>query len=468
MRSLLHLQLIVIVCLMTTGCLSDSTNSGQVTETPFRSLEAQTESELTELALEEATKRPEVSSTEVLPLEPHDLNTTAGPPTEIALVEFIPDILISFGVQLETECGLEDNFQIWETLGLGSEVTVLQAAPGVDYKYPVWSPDGQKILFVESHAKPAGQQNEEDVLFGTDSIWVMNDNGSEAVRVSELMPRENFIDPNNCVPVTYIDRPPIWSPDGEYILFVHRNLNDLDEPYGYFLTEVATGKTEELVKQKSGAAPAWSSDSNQIFIVGDQNSVLIIDLIAIDDLRFNLIPPPTEFSPTGGFRLPINLHFAQQEKATTIIGTYLDPQSTDKTVTIWEVEILTGRWTLVGALDEKLVANPIYGLGWSVICNNGTLFVLDRSQLTIREIINSVDGLEIGCSLLKVVQDSAGMDWAVFNAAILIPGKNVVDKYGLWFIPVGQEGREPFFFEIQTPEADSSSAYSISNFSVKP
>jgi TolB protein len=89
---------------------------------------------------------------------------------------------------------------------------------------PAISPDGKQIAF-----------SSED---GGHAIYIMNIDGSHIVKMSEGK------------------SDPVWSPDGKFIASSdYRSIS---------ITEVATGKTTELINSKFGQWPSWSPDGKQI------------------------------------------------------------------------------------------------------------------------------------------------------------------------------------------------------------
>ena len=78
----------------------------------------------------------------------------------------------------------------------GGEAKPLTRGPAVDYR-PRFSPDGRRIAFVSDRN-------------GTDNLWVMNADGSDAYMVSQQDPRKRLKEERFFIT-------PAWTPDGQFI-----------------------------------------------------------------------------------------------------------------------------------------------------------------------------------------------------------------------------------------------------------
>ncbi|MCI0532671.1 hypothetical protein L0Y49_00455, partial [bacterium] len=97
--------------------------------------------------------------------------------------------------------------------------------------WPRWSPDGNKIVFFKSDLYLNSDKNE---------IWVMNSDGSEAEKISN---------------VTW-NYPPVWSPDGTKVAFAHKgNIYEYDIAHGSL-----TNLTGFPAGEGTALHPSYSSD----------------------------------------------------------------------------------------------------------------------------------------------------------------------------------------------------------------
>jgi len=121
-----------------------------------------------------------------------------------------------------------------------NEQRQLTSDPGIDWM-PTFSPDGNQIAFVSDRS-------------GTDSIWLMNRDGSGARKLVD-----NAWDP-------------AWSPDGASIAF--RSLNH-DNP-GVAVVSVSGGKP--VMVAPKAASPTWSPDGRRLCVVSraEQEEKLVL------------------------------------------------------------------------------------------------------------------------------------------------------------------------------------------------
>ncbi len=119
-------------------------------------------------------------------------------------------------------------------------------ATGRESWYPSWSPDGRELAF----------SVRQDVIA---NIYVMPREGGDARQVT------NRPEP---------DRSPVWSPDGEWLVFDSNR----------FLWKVpsAGGEVERLT-DGPGEFPRWSRDGTQIFFIGDRERSGNVWALSLED-----------------------------------------------------------------------------------------------------------------------------------------------------------------------------------------
>lgn len=117
-------------------------------------------------------------------------------------------------------------------VGAGSEDRrLLSPELLVDDGSPVYSPDGEWILFGRRPANTASGRQ----------LWLMRADGSDARPLTS----EPAIQHGS----------PTWSPDGEWILHQRYDSSQPDEPPSVWLLEVTTGEAVEVTSQ--GFMPSW-------------------------------------------------------------------------------------------------------------------------------------------------------------------------------------------------------------------
>ncbi len=137
----------------------------------------------------------------------------------------------------------EEGIRHYDIFALDRDLESQRLTEGGASYDPTFSPDGTRIAFVSG--RDGGW--EECCGFDTESIYVMNADGSDQMRITD--------GPN--------DGEPAWSPDGEQIVFVRGNSDNPDiwvmdddgaNPEQLTATETRIGKV----------APAWSPDGEEI------------------------------------------------------------------------------------------------------------------------------------------------------------------------------------------------------------
>ncbi|HYX54503.1 MAG TPA: hypothetical protein VE783_13680 [Candidatus Limnocylindrales bacterium] len=136
-------------------------------------------------------------------------------------------------------------------------LTTLRFAPSV---FPVWSPDGTKILFTSSRSI-AGL----DIEMGINNIWVMNADGSNPQPLTK-----SRITPSSQV---------AWSPDAKKIAFVSTralNLSDVDIGAANLWVMNSDGSSPTPLTHLSGPynmipdSPVWSPDGSKLVYVSSR------------------------------------------------------------------------------------------------------------------------------------------------------------------------------------------------------
>jgi Tol biopolymer transport system component len=129
--------------------------------------------------------------------------------------------------------------------GTGLTQLAGDALPGV-HKHPDWSPDGQRIVFMDDTSE---------------RMWIAHVDGSPSTSVSACETR-------GC---DY----PAWSPDGKMIAFSRYENGPMPGPaaLAIFILELATGDVTHVVRLERpilADVPRWSPDGTQLVIQVDE------------------------------------------------------------------------------------------------------------------------------------------------------------------------------------------------------
>ena len=142
---------------------------------------------------------------------------------------FSPD-----GDKILFQSNRDGNYNLYTINPDGSDLTQLTDSAQAD-TYATWSPDGSQIAF----------QTKRD---GNKEIYVMNADGSDQTRLTH-----NEVD----------DQFPAWSPNGDHILYTE----DVDNVFQLFIMNADSSNQRQLTNgSESYAFPAWSPDGNHIVV----------------------------------------------------------------------------------------------------------------------------------------------------------------------------------------------------------
>lgn len=165
----------------------------------------------------------------------------------------MPDILLNLGTDDWSQCDRDGTNQIWFSAYPYYSVVALLNDNGIDYNFPKWSPDGEWIAYVYSEPISDFMEKEVTTPTSTDSIWIMRADGSDRRRVSDMLPRINYLSPDGgCMAVTFITSNIIWSPNSKFIAFSYQVIG---ESTSYYLVDLASGETSELIGQQGFSPP---------------------------------------------------------------------------------------------------------------------------------------------------------------------------------------------------------------------
>ncbi|MBN2501113.1 MAG: PD40 domain-containing protein [Anaerolineales bacterium] len=300
-----------------------------------------------------------------------------------------PDIALNFGGDFLWQCDPDTRSQIGVSQYPYDALDVLLAEPETDYIYPVWSPDGNWIAYIKSQPKQVNASLPFDPeMAGTDSIWVMRPDGSDQRQVSQEVTRYDTYWGDSCViGVSWIEYPPVWSPDGKYIAFVHQDFSG----YSYYLVEVSSGETDRILVQEKNEKPIRYLNNQPVWLSKDElvilgNSVQVVQVHSIGDYSTIEIPYPVEFPADAWFGFPVDDYYTIQVKDRKLISSFYVLQGLyPKFLSLWELDIDTQTWANLKDLTTGEWGNPL--IGEQVAFSHGlddNLYFLDPDTWRVR------------------------------------------------------------------------------------
>ncbi len=161
--------------------------------------------------------------------------------------------------------GVDGNYEVFMMNPDGSEQVNLTQHSANDLQ-AVWSPTGEKILFVSDRSR------------GVRDLYMMNPDGSNVRRVFKKKIEPWRTDPT-------------WSPDGKQ--FAYRHINWNNGMFGIYIATLGEQDVEKIVDK--GISPVWSPDGREIaytaFPAPGWGEVRRVSLIDIHTRKHRFILP---------------------------------------------------------------------------------------------------------------------------------------------------------------------------------
>lgn len=249
------------------------------------------------------------------------------------------------------------NVNIYKIRADGSELTQLTDGPGRNIQ-PVWSPDGNHILFASNRDEPnpttCGQTPSGDDSQCNYKLYVMDTDGSNPRRLTnhpltDELPawspdssqiaftslRDGHVniykmqaDGSNVVQLTtgkYEAKSPVWSPDGKHIAYTALNFgaNDI-----FVMQADGGGKTSLTNHPADDITPSWSPDGSQIAFVSTREGLPTLYLMRPDGGEVERLPTsylvdgyPASWSPDGSHLAYVSNRTGHRELAVVNVRT---------------------------------------------------------------------------------------------------------------------------------------------------
>lgn len=161
-----------------------------------------------------------------------------------------------------------ENWDIWRMNADGTALVALTTSPALDM-LPAWSPDGITVAFVS---------NMDDIENNNRDIYLMNPDGTNVERLTDA---------------AGYDIDPAWSPDGTRIAFASERSGD----YAIYVIDLAT-REETVLADLEGSrdtAPDWSPDGEWIVFTTDAGGTRDVYRVSTADGD----PEPLVVTPGG-------------------------------------------------------------------------------------------------------------------------------------------------------------------------
>ena len=192
-------------------------------------------------------------------------------------------------------CGLPTCAQLFVADAGGGRERPLTAAEA-DAEGATWSPDGDRIAF----SKRDPERESDDVTDAQTDIYVMNSDGTELTRLTEL-------------PGVEIE--PVWSPDGERIAFSTEWVDRAD----VYVMNSDGSELRRLTDPAVGASsPSWSPDGDRLafYRESDQGTSIVIANEDGSDQREVLSPGEDELAFSAPVWSPDSKQLAFSDQST--------------------------------------------------------------------------------------------------------------------------------------------------------
>jgi len=174
---------------------------------------------------------------------------------------------------------------IWVLDTVRGVSTRLTFTPGND-RFPVWSPDGEQIIFSSGQSQPGELYAKASTGAGTEQplktqAWAVWDWSEDAKAiVYSYMPRDISILPlsGNKSPVTYVPQSIFFrssaqlSPDGKWLAYTSNESGNTE----VYVQSFPTPSGKWMISTNGGAAPRWRHDGKEIFYIAADQKLMAV------------------------------------------------------------------------------------------------------------------------------------------------------------------------------------------------
>lgn len=352
----------------------------------------------------------------------------------------LPDLLFSVTRASRYACMTPGSAEIWLAAYPYTAPKALLRSSEADYLYPSWSPDGQWIAYVESKPEiiPEDKLAQPLKISGADTVWVIRPDGSERRQVSEPFPSAVFSHLMGinvaCDDLAFINSVLEWSPDGNDLVFVQSSLGSgMKWTHTYYLTDINTGKTQELFSQSRLAKVLWLPQNHQLLIQSDTEAFHQIDIQDVDHVQ---VQERTFALPAEANNELSNYEFQTIDQPGYLYGIFEYENTNyqkdfDERVAIWKLDLASDHWENVIQLPVKDWYKTQILTDRVITCDAATKKIgfLDPLNWTMNDGMQLPFNLNFICNFQEFV-DETGNTWGLFE------GSTDETGLGLWAVPL--------------------------------
>jgi hypothetical protein len=414
-----------LLIMIVSGCVFQDRNAKS--EEPQKSTVE--DAEITATATLRPTITPFLSPT-ILQTPTSDINLMDGQ---------LPDLLLSVNRASRYECITQGSNEIWLASYPYDSPQPLLVSAEVDYRFPTWSPDGEWIAYVESRPQiiqTDTQTSGSGKISGSDTLWIVRPDGTDKRQVGDPLPSALMAGMMGthivCDVIAEIDPIIEWSPDGEYIIYIHSwGGASMQWNYSYYITEVSSGKTRALFTQTRMAEIYWAPNENRAFIHSDTDMITSLDVQGIDQIKVEQIALnlPAEVINTTSYEM------IQAGNNEIFYGIFLyaddnNPNNYPNRAMIWSFELGSKQWQLIADVSKKTWFRTYLLPDQALICNEDAkkIKLLEKDSWEPIGVITLPSDFYFLCALQapQEIHDKSGNPW------IIIEGTQNETQTGLW------------------------------------
>lgn len=202
-----------------------------------------------------------------------------------------------------------------------------------------------------------------------------------------------------CWPSIEIAQPPVWSPDGRFITFVHNEFVT-DLLFHYYLLDLETNKMQKLTTESTFANPVWDETGRKLLITTDQD-ILITDIREDETFNTVRIPFPAESDFSGGIVLSKEIYGSD----------FLVYEENTASTSIWKFDLESSSWAFQTKLNKDSIKKLYFFRVLVVLCEEDVIKVFDVNDWHVLKVRPTPSDSEYRCEASVILQDQDEKFW---------------------------------------------------------